>query len=67
MQVCERSVSASNGVAPMAPQVQPFIRAEMHASGCLIRPCDGLGSIVTIVDHMDLEVQFMNPEHRYVT
>jgi len=37
------------------PLVQPFIRGEMLPSGFLIRPSDGGGSIIHIVDHMDLE------------
>ncbi|KAL2337119.1 hypothetical protein Fmac_011565 [Flemingia macrophylla] len=32
-----------------------FVRAEMLPSGYLIRPCEGGGSIIHIVDHMDLE------------
>ena len=28
----------------------------MLPSGCLIRPCEGGGSIVHIVDHIDLDV-----------
>lgn len=39
------------------PQVQNFVRAEMLPSGYLIRPCEGGGSIVHIVDHMNLEVK----------
>lgn len=38
------------------PPVQHFVRAEMLPSGYLIRPCEGGGSIIHIVDHMDLEV-----------
>lgn len=38
------------------PPVQNFVRAEMLPSGYLIRPCDGGGSIIHIVDHMNLEV-----------
>ncbi|KAI5073334.1 hypothetical protein GOP47_0011347 [Adiantum capillus-veneris] len=52
--ICERSMSALHG-APIAPQMQPFVRAEMHASGCLIKPCDSTGCILILVDHMDLE------------
>ncbi|XP_056858201.1 homeobox-leucine zipper protein ATHB-15-like, partial [Raphanus sativus] len=52
--VCERSLkSTQNG--PSMPPVQHFVRAEMLPSGYLIRPCDGGGSIIHIVDHMDLE------------
>jgi hypothetical protein len=38
------------------PSVPSFIRAEMLPSGYLIRPCDGGGCIIHIVDHLDLEV-----------
>lgn len=38
------------------PPVQSFVRAEMLPSGYLIRPCDGGGCIIHIVDHVDLEV-----------
>ncbi|CAI9773600.1 unnamed protein product [Fraxinus pennsylvanica] len=52
--VCERSLSnTQNG--PSMPPVQNFVRAEMLPSGHLIRPCDGGGSIIHIVDHMNLE------------
>ncbi|XP_059657165.1 homeobox-leucine zipper protein ATHB-15 [Cornus florida] len=52
--VCERSLNnTQNG--PSMPQVQHFVRAEMLPSGYLIRPCDGGGSIIHIVDHMNLE------------
>ncbi|CAO2814340.1 unnamed protein product [Amaranthus hypochondriacus] len=49
--VCERSLSGS-GPNTSAPQ---FIRADMLPSGYLIRPCDGGGSIIHIVDHLNLE------------
>nr|QOQ51176.1 class III HD-Zip protein [Ginkgo biloba] len=48
--VCERSLSLG-----MVPPSEGFVRAEMLSSGYLIRPCGGVGSIVYIVDHMDLE------------
>lgn len=52
--VCERSLNnTQNG--PSMPPVQHFVRAEMLPSGYLIRPCEGGGSIIHIVDHMDLE------------
>ncbi|GFY97076.1 homeobox-leucine zipper family protein [Actinidia rufa] len=52
--VCERSLSnTQNG--PAVPPVQNFVRAEMLPSGYLIRPCEGGGSIIHIVDHMNLE------------
>ncbi|RWR72493.1 homeobox-leucine zipper protein ATHB-15-like protein [Cinnamomum micranthum f. kanehirae] len=52
--VCERSLSSTQG-GPSMPAVQHFVRAEMLPSGYLIRPCEGGGSIIHIVDHMDLE------------
>uniref|UniRef100_A0A0E0FHY3 Homeobox domain-containing protein n=1 Tax=Oryza nivara TaxID=4536 RepID=A0A0E0FHY3_ORYNI len=52
--VCERSLSSKQG-GPSMPLVQPFIRGEMLPSGFLIRPSDGGGSVIHIVDHMDLE------------
>ncbi|CAH1429992.1 unnamed protein product [Lactuca virosa] len=52
--VCERSLNnTQNG--PSMPPVPHFVRAEMLPSGYLIRPCDGGGSIIHIVDHVDLE------------
>ncbi|XP_074286984.1 homeobox-leucine zipper protein ATHB-8-like [Silene latifolia] len=52
--ICERSLNnTQNG--PSMPSVQHFVRAEIMASGYLIRPCEGGGSIIHIVDHMDLE------------
>lgn len=52
--VCERSLNSTQG-GPSMPPVQPFVRAEMLPSGYLIRPCEGGGSIIHIVDHVDLE------------
>ncbi|KAJ9537678.1 hypothetical protein OSB04_030411 [Centaurea solstitialis] len=52
--VCERSLSnTQNG--PTMPSVPNFVRGEMLPSGYLIRPCEGGGSIIHIVDHMNLE------------
>ncbi|KAL9232109.1 hypothetical protein vseg_007252 [Gypsophila vaccaria] len=52
--VCERSLNnTQNG--PSMPAVQNFVRAEILPSGYLIRPCEGSGSIIHIVDHMNLE------------
>ncbi|KAK1358333.1 Homeobox-leucine zipper protein ATHB-15 [Heracleum sosnowskyi] len=52
--VCERSLNnTQNG--PSMPAVQNFVRGEMLPSGYLIRPCDGGGSIIHIVDHLNLE------------
>ena len=44
------------GGGPNAASAQQFVRAEMLPSGYLVRPCEGGGSIVHIVDHLDLEV-----------
>ncbi|KAJ8504596.1 hypothetical protein OPV22_005482 [Ensete ventricosum] len=52
--ICERSLSGS-GSGPNATTAHQFVRAEMLPSGYLIRPCEGGGSIVHIVDHLDLE------------
>ncbi|XP_024985513.1 homeobox-leucine zipper protein ATHB-8-like [Cynara cardunculus var. scolymus] len=52
--ICERSLNhTQNG--PSMPPVPHFVRAKMLPSGYLIRPCDGGGSIIHIVDHFDLE------------
>lgn len=53
--VCERSLSGS-GAGPNAASAAQFVRAEMLPSGYLIRPCEGGGSIIHIVDHLNLEV-----------
>ncbi|ERN07690.1 homeobox-leucine zipper protein HOX32 [Amborella trichopoda] len=52
--VCERSLTSSTG-GPSGPTSLSFVRAEMMPSGYLIRPCEGGGSIIHIVDHVDLE------------
>eukprot|EP00268_Persea_americana_P003340 TRINITY_DN1100_c1_g1_i7.p1 TRINITY_DN1100_c1_g1~~TRINITY_DN1100_c1_g1_i7.p1 ORF type:complete len:840 (+),score=166.84 TRINITY_DN1100_c1_g1_i7:652-3171(+) len=52
--VCERSLNGTLG-GPSMPAVPHFVRAEILPSGYLIRPCEGGGSIIHIVDHMDLE------------
>ncbi|KAK8505317.1 hypothetical protein V6N13_045756 [Hibiscus sabdariffa] len=52
--VCERSLSNTQNGPSMPPAVN-FVRAELLPSGYLIRPCEGGGSIIHIVDHMDLE------------
>ncbi|KAL2319386.1 hypothetical protein Fmac_028355 [Flemingia macrophylla] len=57
--ICERSLkNTQNG--PSMPLVQHFVRAEMLPSGYLIRPCEGGGSIIHVVDHMDLELMGLN-------
>ncbi|KAL6203015.1 hypothetical protein ACLB2K_026719 [Fragaria x ananassa] len=52
--VCERSLSGS-GAGPSGASAAQFVRAEMLPSGYLIRPCEGGGSIIHIVDHLNLE------------
>ncbi|KAM7461125.1 hypothetical protein LguiA_029246 [Lonicera macranthoides] len=53
-EVYERSRSnTQNG--PSMPALLNFVSAEMIPSGYLIRPCEGGGSIIHIVDHMNLE------------
>lgn len=56
LQVCERSLTNSTG-GPTGPPSASFVRAEMLPSGFLIRPCEGGGSIIHIVDHVDLDVR----------
>ncbi|GMI77443.1 ARABIDOPSIS THALIANA HOMEOBOX PROTEIN 14, PHABULOSA 1D, PHABULOSA [Hibiscus trionum] len=53
--ICERSLTSSTG-GPTGPPTSSFVRAEMLPSGFLIRPCEGGGSIIHIVDHVDLDV-----------
>ncbi|XP_015959291.1 homeobox-leucine zipper protein ATHB-14 [Arachis duranensis] len=53
--ICERSLTSSTG-GPTGPPSSNFVRAEMLPSGYLIRPCEGGGSIIHIVDHVDLDV-----------
>ncbi|KAE9600600.1 putative transcription factor & lipid binding HD-SAD family [Lupinus albus] len=52
--VCERSLSGS-GAGPNAVAASQFVRAEVLPSGYLIRPCEGGGSIIHIVDHLNLQ------------
>ncbi|KAA8539315.1 hypothetical protein F0562_026007 [Nyssa sinensis] len=56
--VCEKSMSGS-GAGPNPSAASQFIRAKMQASGYLIRPYEGGGSIIHIVDHLDLEALFV--------
>ncbi|KAK6917079.1 Homeobox domain [Dillenia turbinata] len=53
--ICERSLTSSTG-GPSGPPTSSFVRAEVLPSGYLIRPCEGGGSIIHIVDHLDLDV-----------
>lgn len=59
MQICERSLSTATG-GPTGPPATSFVRAEMLPSGYLIRPCEGGGSMIHIVDHIDLDVRLKN-------
>ncbi|XP_076884395.1 homeobox-leucine zipper protein REVOLUTA-like [Bidens hawaiensis] len=52
--VCERSLSGS-GAGPNPAALSQFVRGEMLPSGYLIRPCEGGGSVIHIVDHLNLE------------
>ncbi|KAG8365663.1 hypothetical protein BUALT_Bualt18G0129800 [Buddleja alternifolia] len=52
--ICERSLTSSTG-GPTGPPTTCFSRAEILPSGFLIRPCEGGGSIIHIVDHIDLD------------
>ncbi|KAJ0963194.1 hypothetical protein J5N97_028316 [Dioscorea zingiberensis] len=52
--ICERSLTPSTG-GPAGPPAPNFVRAEMLPSGYLIRPCEGGGSMIHIVDHVDLD------------
>ncbi|KAK8961773.1 Homeobox-leucine zipper protein HOX32 [Platanthera guangdongensis] len=52
--ICERSLNSSTG-GPSGPPSTDFVRAEILPSGYLIRPCDGGGSMIYIVDHVDLD------------
>ncbi|OEL27512.1 Homeobox-leucine zipper protein HOX33 [Dichanthelium oligosanthes] len=54
--ICERSLTQSTG-GPCGPNAPNFIRAEILPSGYLIRPCDGGGSMIYIVDHVDLNAK----------
>lgn len=53
--MCERSLSGS-GAGPNPASATQFVRGEILPSGYLIRPCEGGGSIIHIVDHLNLEV-----------
>ncbi|XP_030479975.1 homeobox-leucine zipper protein ATHB-14 [Cannabis sativa] len=52
--ICERSLTTSTG-GPTGPPSSCFVRAEVLPSGYLIRPCEGGGSSIHIVDHVDLD------------
>ncbi|XP_072952517.1 homeobox-leucine zipper protein HOX32 isoform X2 [Typha angustifolia] len=52
--ICERSLTPSTG-GPAGPSAPNFVRADVLPSGYLIRPCDGGGSMIHIVDHVDLD------------
>ncbi|KAK1645715.1 hypothetical protein QYE76_063520 [Lolium multiflorum] len=52
--ICERSLTQATG-GPTGPNTPNFVRAEVLPSGYLIRPCEGGGSMIHIVDHVDLD------------
>ncbi|VAI36304.1 unnamed protein product [Triticum turgidum subsp. durum] len=52
--ICERSLTQATG-GPSGPNTPNFVRAEVLPSGYLIRPCEGGGSMIHIVDHVDLD------------
>ncbi|XP_020582785.1 homeobox-leucine zipper protein HOX32-like [Phalaenopsis equestris] len=52
--ICERSLTPSTG-GLAGPTNSSFVRAEMLPSGYLIRPCEGSGAMIHIVDHVDLD------------
>ncbi|GAB4829430.1 Homeobox-leucine zipper protein ATHB-14 [Ancistrocladus abbreviatus] len=52
--VSERSLTSATG-GPAGPPGTAFVRAEILPSGFLVRPCEGGGSIIHIVDHVDLD------------
>ncbi|KAK4361375.1 hypothetical protein RND71_020327 [Anisodus tanguticus] len=52
--ICERSLTSATG-GPTGPPATSYVRAKMLPSGYLIRPCEGGGSIINIVDHIDLD------------
>ncbi|KAK4441180.1 Homeobox-leucine zipper protein REVOLUTA [Sesamum alatum] len=53
--VCERSLSGTGAGPNATAAASQFVRAEMLPSGYLIRPCEGGGSIIHIVDHLNLQ------------
>lgn len=57
-QTCERSLTPST-CGPAGPSAPSFVRGQVLPSGFLIRPCDGGGSMIHIVDHIDLDVSFL--------
>lgn len=59
LQICERSLTSTTG-GPAGPPTSTFVRAEMLPSGYLVRPCEGGGSIIHIVDHVDLDVRILS-------
>lgn len=54
--ICERSLTTTNG-GPPGPSATAFVRGDVLPSGYLIRPCEGGGSMIRIVDHVDLDAQ----------
>ena len=59
IQVCEGSLAVGQGMQEM-PNSLGFVRAEMLASGVLIRPCEqGGGSVVMAIDDMNFVVKYL--------
>ncbi|XP_042433529.1 homeobox-leucine zipper protein HOX32-like isoform X2 [Zingiber officinale] len=52
--VSERSLTPADG-GPARPPAPSFVRGQVLPSGFLIRPCEGGGSMIHIVDHIDLD------------
>ncbi|KAK8924075.1 Homeobox-leucine zipper protein HOX32 [Platanthera zijinensis] len=53
--ICMRSLTASIR-GPSGPTTPNLVRVEMLSSGYLIRPCEGGGSMINIVYHLDLDI-----------
>ncbi|XP_071940264.1 homeobox-leucine zipper protein ATHB-8-like isoform X5 [Coffea arabica] len=54
LMICERLLNNTHN-GPSIPPVQHFVRAKILPNEYLTRPCEGGGSIIHIVDHIDLE------------
>ncbi|KAL9686697.1 hypothetical protein QQ045_031090 [Rhodiola kirilowii] len=52
--ICERSLTQATG-GPWRPATSAFVRGEILPSGYLVRSCDDGGSILHIVQHIDLD------------
>ncbi|XP_071940261.1 homeobox-leucine zipper protein ATHB-8-like isoform X2 [Coffea arabica] len=58
LMICERLLNNTHN-GPSIPPVQHFVRAKILPNEYLTRPCEGGGSIIHIVDHIDLEVFYL--------